>query len=178
MTDEWRLLMEYPMFASSMDDLWSHRWHQLMKPIWLAIPFRPVRMLLAGFSDDLARIMATLSVFFVSGLMHEYLVLCGAGWSAYRRLFMGQQCAFFMSHGLCVVFEKWIQQRYRRRIDGSLLGYVWVIGFSFYTFPWFLNGFAYWNLWHIIPYNALTPYLMENFWRKYPALKPFCGSLL
>ncbi|KAI9323339.1 hypothetical protein BX666DRAFT_1813956, partial [Dichotomocladium elegans] len=165
--------------ASSLDDLWSYRWHQVFRSIWIAIPYKPVcRMIgriMANNNTDaagkhrtrtIATTAASLAVFFVSGVMHEYLVFCGAGWDAYKNRFMGQECAFFVVHGLGIFIEKAVARAMQAKRKDSwtwrLFAHGWVILFSFLTFPLFINGFAYWNLWHANPFTVLSPFFVDK----------------
>ena len=190
--------MDYPILATSFNDMWSYRWHQVFRSIWVVIPFRPILLLLDKKTDDDDKKnvgtkqeeqknkrsstihigMATLSVFFVSGLMHEYLVLCGAGVEVYWNTFIGQECLFFTLHGCAVCLERLVQPylKIKEGILAEALKRIWVIWFAFRTFPFFLNGFAFWELWNANPFNAFTPYFLDNIWRKYPILRAFCGS--
>ncbi|KAI7853179.1 hypothetical protein BDC45DRAFT_484247 [Circinella umbellata] len=199
--NEWRPLMNYPVMATSCNDVWNHRWHQLFRSIWVAVPFRPVLLLLGKMNDNnndettqeqknektsptrsstTHIAMATLSVFFVSGLMHEYLVLCGAGIQVYWNTFIGQECLFFALHGCAVCLERLVQPylKVKEGFVAEALKRIWVVWFSFRVFPLFLNGFAFWELWNANPFNAFTPYFLDNVWRKYPILREFCGSYL
>ncbi|KAJ8657422.1 hypothetical protein O0I10_006978 [Lichtheimia ornata] len=197
--DEWQPLMNHPVLASSLNELWSSRWHQVFRSIWLVIPFRPMRTLVNrvyGIRDDdngdkkrekattsrVAIAAATISVFFVSGLMHEYIALCESGIDGYGRLLIGQECFFFTLHGvLCIVEQglwRWFKKTSHRQWTRKLLGHIWVMAIGFLTFPWFVNAFAYWEVWHANPFNTLTPFLLEHVWRKYPFLHSVCGSLL
>ncbi|KAI9494775.1 hypothetical protein BDB00DRAFT_288433 [Zychaea mexicana] len=190
--DEWRLLMSHPILATSYNDFWNYRWHQLFRCIWLAIPFRPVLLLLKNNtnnsnpekkqqqSSQASLALATLAVFFVSGLMHEYLILCGSGVRAYWNELIGQECLFFTLHGMAVILERAVQPylKVQTGVLADTLKRIWVIWFAFRTFPLFLNGFAYWELWHANPFNMFTPYFLENVWRKYTILHAFCGSYL
>lgn len=173
--------MDMPIIASSLGELWGRRWHQMFKNIWLAIPFRPVKTLCKPvMGTTAANTFATISVFFVSGLMHEYLIICEAGTQAYFKRFVGQECLFFTIHGVAVLFERWFQQRFQipSNLATRILGHVWMVGFAFLTFPWFLNSFAYFGVWHANPFHTFVPYLIDNVWRKYSILRPFCGNLL
>lgn len=179
--DEWRPLMDMPIIAPSLGEVWGRRWHQTFKYTWLAIPFRPVKVLSKPvIGNTAANILATISVFFVSGLMHEYLIICEVGTEAYFKRFVGQECFFFTIHGVAVLFERWFQQRFQipSNLATRFLGHVWVIAFAFLTFPWFLDSFAYFGVWHANPFHTFVPYLIDNVWRKYPILRPFCGNLL
>lgn len=188
--------MNHPVLASSLNELWSCRWHQVFRSIWLVIPFRPIRTLInrvygirdqkdkkkKGTAPRVAIVAATISVFFVSGLMHEYIALCESGVDGYGKHLIGQQCFFFTLHGVLCIVEQGIWRRFskisHRQWTRKLLGHIWVITIGFFTFPWFVNAFAYWEVWHANPFNTLTPFLLEHVWRRYPFLHSVCGSLL
>lgn len=161
----------------------SKRWHQVFRTAWLALPFRPVRTLASKItSKTVALALASISVFFVSGLMHEYLALCAMGWKPYWARFIGDECLFFTLHGVLVVFEKMVRasvpSSWRHSPLSRIVGHAWVVGVIYVTFPWFVNAFGYFNLWHVNPFNALTPYMLDHVWRRYPILHSVCGSLL
>lgn len=40
--ESWPPLFQYPVLARSVVDLWSVRWHQMFKAVWLGCSFRPV----------------------------------------------------------------------------------------------------------------------------------------
>ncbi|ORY95732.1 hypothetical protein BCR43DRAFT_525411 [Syncephalastrum racemosum] len=182
--DEWRPLMDNPLKATSLEELWSKRWHQVFRTAWLALAFRPVRTLASKITSrtPVALALASISVFFVSGIMHEYLALCAIGWKPYWSQFIGDECFFFTLHGVLVVFEKMVRaaipSSWRHTPLSRIVGHCWVVGVTYVTFPWFVNAFGYFNLWHVNPFNALTPYLLDHVWRRYPILHSVCGSLL
>lgn len=184
--------MIHPILSTSLDDLWSHRWHQLLRTSWVAFAFRPTRhiaqrLLVKRLKNPMpvVLLLSALSVFAISGLMHEYIIYCNVGWSVYRRFFLGQQLYFFFIHGLGVVFERVIKQFSKRILPSSYrnsffiecVQRLWVLGFGFYTFPAFLDGFSYWGVWHDNPLTYVQPYILRAL-RAVPEARPFCGSLL
>lgn len=189
-SEQWRKLMEDPILSSSLDEVWSFRWHQLFKSTWLAFPFRPVRLLtqrlLAKRTKSYVGIsifMGSVAVFFISGLMHEYMILCNVGWPVYRRLFIGQQTFFFTIHGCGVIFEKIVKslsQRYLPpKIYNSLavrvLQHLWVLIFGIAFFTKFMEGFSYWGVYNHHPFQFSRPYIYD-YVKSHPQLLPYFGS--
>ncbi|OBZ86624.1 hypothetical protein A0J61_05326 [Choanephora cucurbitarum] len=184
--EEWRDLMEYPLISVSLEEVWSIRWHKVLRPAWIACAFKPVYFLVRKSTNQkqLAIALASLAVFLASGFSHEYTALCNAGWHAYREHFMGQEMIFFGLQGVFVIIEKAIGQwlstvlplSVRRSPLVLLLRNVYVLGVGLVTFPYFINSFAHWGFWK---FDNLTP--VEPFVRKLlietPYLRQFCGSL-
>lgn len=84
---------ERPMLARSSSEFWGRRWNRFITR-WA---FRNVFIPMGGRRSP-AR--ATLLVFTISGLMHEYLVVaCGDGLGSYT----GRTLAFFLLQGLAVI---------------------------------------------------------------------------
>lgn len=114
---------EAPMLARSPSEFWGRRWNRFVTR-WA---FRNV-FIAAGGRRTPGR--ATMRVFVISGLMHEYLLIaCQHGWSRYA----GWTLAFFVVHGLAVVVGNTIE-RTLPRAPAVLLH----IAFLFATTPLFL----------------------------------------
>ncbi|KAI9320488.1 hypothetical protein BX666DRAFT_2024142 [Dichotomocladium elegans] len=187
----WRPLMVNPVMATSLDDLWSYRWHQLLRSSWVAFGYRPIRYITQHILPKsiknpvpISLVTGSLAVFVVSGGMHEYMIYCNVGWSIYRRFFMGQQLAFFFIHGFGMTVERLVRKPLGQLLSKKdhpvlvrCLQHIWVVSWAYCTFPLFMNGFGYWGLWHGNPFQLTNPYVMEIL-HTYPALRPFCGSLL
>ena len=91
---------EAPMLSRSPSEFWGRRWNRFVTR-WA---FRNV-FIAAGGRRAPAR--ATMLVFVISGLMHEYLLIaCQNGWSRYA----GWTLAFFVIHGLAVVLGNAVQR--------------------------------------------------------------------
>ncbi|KAI8066501.1 hypothetical protein BC940DRAFT_302322 [Gongronella butleri] len=191
-SEQFRILMIHPIFSSSLDDVWSRRWHQLFRSTWLAFPFRPVRTLtqraLVKYTKShgtIALFMASVSVFVISGLMHEYMILCNVGWPLYHSALIGYQTLFFGIHGAGVILEKIVTTVSRRVVPASVrqsllvrvLQHVWVIGFGIAFFTWFMEGFAIWNVYNDHPFQFSRPYIYA-FIRSHPSLHPLVGSAI
>ncbi|KAI9276887.1 hypothetical protein BDA99DRAFT_567782 [Phascolomyces articulosus] len=194
-SEQWRPLMINPVLSTSLEELWSVRWHQLFHTSWVAFGFRPARYItqraLAKTVKNtlpISLLAGTLAVFFVSGLTHEYMVYANNGWSVYKRLFIGQQVLFFFTHGLGMSFERIVKKFAKAYLPPSLLesilvrhiiSRIWVFSFAYLTFPFFMDGFAYGQLWFDNPLSFSRPYVFEFFRSVAPSVgKAVCGSLL
>ncbi|KAI8353991.1 hypothetical protein BD560DRAFT_408093 [Blakeslea trispora] len=182
--------MEYPLISVSLEEVWSIRWHKVLRPAWIACAFKPVYFLVRKSTNEsprgkqLAIALGSLSVFLASGFSHEYAALCNAGWYAYREHFMGQEMLFFGLQGVFVIVEKvlghWLSKvlplSVRRSPIILLLRNLYVLGVGLFTFPYFINSFAHWGFWK---FNNLTPVepLVRKILIETPYLKQFCGSL-
>lgn len=183
--------MNYPLLGLSLEEVWSSRWHRILRPAWVASAYKPVYYLVCKWTNEnprykqLAIGLASMAVFVVSGMTHEYVVLCNTGWELYKKAFIGDQMIFFCTHGVLVVMErasKFIYTKVLRLPEIDSFGVrmalrLYVIGVCYYFFHHFLNGIAYWGLWRL---DNITP--VENIVRQYlldtSYLRPFCGSLL
>lgn len=114
---------EAPMLARSPSEFWGRRWNRFVTR-WA---FRNV-FIAAGGRRTPAR--ATMLVFVISGLMHEYLLIaCQHGWSRYA----GWTLAFFVVQGLAVVLGNAITRTMPRALAVLLH-----LAFLFATTPLFL----------------------------------------
>ncbi|RCH89509.1 hypothetical protein CU097_006804 [Rhizopus azygosporus] len=189
-SEQWRPMMNYPVKAKSLNEFWSQRWHQVFKQTWLAIPFRPVRILSArGLSSimknpkSISFMLAFISVFVISALMHEYAIAANHGLSIYRRFFMGEQLLFFMAHALGVLIEQTMQATVVKRwlikstIAHKLIGHIWTVTFGYFTFYYIMNGFISSEFYAENPIRFLNPYILRIV-RETPALRPYFGSYI
>lgn len=189
--EQYRIMMDHPLLSPSLTEVWSHRWHHLFKSSWLAFPFRPTRLvtqrLLAKRTKNyvgISILMASISVFVTSGLMHEYMILCNVGLPTYRQLFIGQQALFFTLHGIGVIFEGVVNAIAKRVLPPSVynsmavrvLQHVWVLAFGIAFFTHFMEGFAYWGVYNGQPFQFSRPYIYD-FVRTHPAVQPYFGSV-
>ncbi|KAI9276818.1 hypothetical protein BDA99DRAFT_494216 [Phascolomyces articulosus] len=191
--EQWRSLMKNPIMSTSLEELWSFRWHQLLHTSWVAFGFRPARYitqrLLAKRVKNplpIALFVGTLAVFAVSGSMHEYIIYANVGSTIYFRSFIGQQLFFFFIHGVGMTLERFTAKFAKKFVPPTLLNSflvkeilqrVWVISYAFLTFPFFIDGFAYWGLWADNPFVFTRPLVFE-FFRSIPYGHALCGSLL
>lgn len=179
-----------PVLSTSLDDLWSHRWHQLFKSTWLSFPFRPVRILAVRFltkkvknAKAIGFLLASVSVFVASAFMHEYVIAANMGWPIYNRFFRGEQCIFFVGHGLGVFFEHMVEaviapklpKGFRDSMWCTLLQRAWTVMFGYYTFYYIMNGFLTWGFQYDNPLEFTKPFIYD-YVRAHPALLSYFGS--
>lgn len=179
-----------PVLSTSLDDLWSHRWHQLFKSTWLSFPFRPVRILTVRFltkkvknAKAIGFLLASISVFVASAFMHEYVIAANMGWPIYNRFFRGEQCIFFVGHGLGVFFEHMVEaviapklpKGFRYSMWCTLLQRAWTVMFGYYTFYYIMNGFLTWGFQYDNPLEFTKPFVYD-YVRAHPALLSYFGS--
>ncbi|KAI8140048.1 hypothetical protein BJV82DRAFT_624919 [Fennellomyces sp. T-0311] len=192
--EKWHPLIQNPILSSSLQELWSLRWHQLFHTTWVAFGFRPTRYIMQRVMAKspvknpmpIIFIAASLAVFFFSGMTHEYMVYTEVGWSIYSRHFAGQELFFFFIHGLGMMLEQNIIAIGKKVLPESVrnsffirhvVGRLWVSVWAYYTFSYFINGFAYSAVWHDNPMKIVRPYVLQ-FLRSIPNSQAFCGSLL
>ncbi|OZJ04283.1 hypothetical protein BZG36_02584 [Bifiguratus adelaidae] len=170
--DEWPLVMPHPYLATSISDFWSKRWHQIFRRTWVSFAYKPVLRSTQAFAKlyahhipsarhliaSMSSALASLSVFAVSGFMHEYIALVSFQREYYKP---GRQMLFFVSHGLAVVFEAIVSQSFTLSFPGrKLLGWIWVMAFGYWTFPWFFQPYMRDQIWHILSHH---PTVCKNF---------------
>ncbi|CAO3653418.1 unnamed protein product [Mucor hiemalis] len=184
---QWRRLMENPICATSLGDIWSLRWHQSLKPTWLNLPFKEVRYTVerklskCGVENArrLATMVAALSVFMCSGLLHEYLAYVNIGYTEYK-LFAGQEMCFFTIQGIAVMMEILVSRSFKHQSWAksplmTTISRIWALSFLCITSPLFLRAFMHWDAWHagaFFPYQAQILQAMH----KIPGMHYFCGS--
>ncbi|RCI03284.1 hypothetical protein CU098_002929 [Rhizopus stolonifer] len=186
-SEQWRPLMKNPILANSLNDLWSHRWHQLFKTTWLTLPFRPVRLLLMRLLTKLIKnpkpiafMAASLSVFVASAFMHEYAVAANLGWRLYSRVFKGEQCIFFIGHGIAVIIEQFIKtmlipSQLKRSSWMQLSGHVWTAAVGYVSFYYIAHGFLSWGFQFDNPITFMQPYI-KHYVYAHPILHSYFGS--
>jgi hypothetical protein len=182
--------MIHPLFSSSLDDLWSNRWHSLFKSTWLAFPFRPVRILTMRAltkrvknPKPIAFLFSSISVFIASALMHEYVIAANMGLSIYNREFRGEQCIFFIGHGFGVMLEHVVKMAVVPKLSTSFkksawchfLQHAWVFAFAYFTFYYIMNGFMCWGFQFDNPIEFMKPYILNQVVSR-PALRSHFGS--
>jgi hypothetical protein len=128
-------VFERPLLSRSPRDFWSRRWNRFVH----GFARRNVYVPLGGRERPIA---AVLTVFVLSGLMHEWLVVaCGRGFGSYT----GLTFAFFVVHGVAVLAEARFGRAFPRAL--AIVGFY---GFMFVTSPLFFLpldeaiGFSRW----------------------------------
>ncbi|KAI9358777.1 membrane bound O-acyl transferase family-domain-containing protein [Pilaira anomala] len=129
-------LFNKPWMTRSVYDLWSRRWHQIFRPGFHQVAYRPVRRLFGEKHKTIGRITGTIAVFVCSGLMHDYIMFVMLGYSNYNAPgALGQQGLFFLLQGVATIVSAtgprlptWFS---------CLLTWIWVL----YTAPLFVEPF-------------------------------------
>jgi len=189
--DEWRPIMVYPWMGTSFCDVWSYRWHRILRTAWVKWAYKPIYHYICKWTHgsnkgkQLALIGASLGVFIASGLTHEYVIFCMNDWQIYKEKYLGQQVFFFTIHGLIVISEKisapfiarMISPRLTQSILTKILLHIYVITVAYYTFPYFMEGFASYGVHRLGPIYGVG-LLMKEYLKSASYLHPFCGSLV
>lgn len=180
--------MDHPYLSTSLHDFWSHRWHQLLRRTWISVVFQPVRRfvqtrltpqltklgILQTQIDALALACAVLSVFVVSGLMHEYIALVILDKTRY---IFGEQLLFFSLHGLAVVIEKFVlTSLVPSSLPGKkILGWAYTLAFGMATYPLFSNTYTKLEIWNTFGYRpSLMTGLVRTLCERHA---DWCGSV-
>ncbi|KAJ1392509.1 Wax synthase [Sesbania bispinosa] len=111
---ELELPSDEPYFSSSLRDFWGRRWNLIVTYILRHTVYIPVKSLLSNtvLGPQWAPLLGVITVFLVSGLMHELLY-----YYVTRATPTWEVTCFFVLHGVCVVVEfgvkKWLGLKWR-----------------------------------------------------------------
>lgn len=188
--------MENPICATSLHDIWSNRWHQSLKSTWLHLPFKEVRISVEHVLSKLVFLfrskndrknatntrrvsimMAALSVFMCSGLLHEYIAYVNIGYTEYKS-FAGQEMCFFTIQGIAVMIERSFFTQTKAWQKSTLIRRMWTLGILCITSPLFLQAFMHFNTWHAGSFFPPLQLYFLNILRRIPYIQYICGSLL
>lgn len=124
--------------ASSVHDMWSRRWHQIFRSAFRDIAYLPVRRLFPS-KPMLGQALGVLSVFTLSGLMHDYILLCMVGYQQYVTIpgLMGMQLTFFLLQGMGTVISNYHSIPKIPHILARLLTFLFLL----YTAPFFIEPY-------------------------------------
>ncbi|KAN0065413.1 hypothetical protein ACQY0O_001249 [Thecaphora frezii] len=124
------LMFDAPARATSVQDLWSVRWHHLFRQPFLHVGFVPARWLVKPLlGTKVARAAGVMAVFALSALMHDYGQANMVADSQWR---MTQTGVFFLLQGVAVLLEQAWQDVTGRRVRG-FYGWIWTMGFLILT---------------------------------------------
>jgi hypothetical protein len=97
-------LFNKPWLTRSVYDLWSRRWHQIFRPGFHQVAYKPIRRLFGKNHQGAGRIFGTIAVFMCSGLMHDYIILGMLGYSNITKPgIFGYQTLFFFLQALATI---------------------------------------------------------------------------
>ncbi|KAI9009337.1 hypothetical protein CLU79DRAFT_775216 [Phycomyces nitens] len=191
-SEQWRELMDNPMFSTSIGDYWTHRWQQIMRPTFLALVYRPVsyycQKSLSKYTSNTiiyTRALSVLAVFTLSGAMHEYIAFCNLGWLTHSKVFLGEQQLLFMLYAPLIIFEKGLETVSSRLLPPSVIKSLpvqfiqklWATSVSYIIFSRILETYTYTGFRFRLPFTILGPQII-GFLRQTPTLHALCGSLL
>eukprot|EP00877_Chromochloris_zofingiensis_P008381 jgi/Chrzof1/3797/Cz13g09060.t1 len=148
-----------PLLATSLADLWGIRWHQLFR--WC---FTRLARFFVGHGlrlmypspaykapKVLERVLLALTIFLLSGVLHEYMT-----WGAYGFV-TGWQLCFFIIHGISLVIEQMLLSSLPKIMNRlpARLTHLTTMGFFILTCPlfmepWVTSGFIK-TMWHPVP---------------------------
>ncbi|KAF9216125.1 hypothetical protein BGZ59_010960 [Podila verticillata] len=122
----------FPLFATSPDDFWK-RWHHMFQYIWVDLGLKPTQFLLRKYVIDKKRVhhktaavlemvLPVMSVFVLSGLMHEYMFL-----TTWHNNSAGYMMAYFLIQGVATLASKGLQIVLGRRFAGVVPVALWVV---------------------------------------------------
>ncbi|CAG8518551.1 9798_t:CDS:1 [Paraglomus brasilianum] len=149
----WKPLFRHPYLSTSLSDLWSVRWHQTFRVLWMSLAYVPLRQLIrqklrpwltknnnsktSTVADMMELAIPAIGVFAISGLIHEYIV-----WATfYPQWIPGQMMVFFVSQAIGVIIEK-IYQRLTPGLSLPVwMGRLWILLFLYFTSPYFFEPF-------------------------------------
>ncbi|RAL39523.1 hypothetical protein DM860_003056 [Cuscuta australis] len=133
-----------PHLATSLQDFWGKRWNLIVTNTLRPTVYDPVLSMLVRYMQPrLARCLAVMATFLVSGVMHE-LVFYTIG----RAKPTGEVLSFFILNGACLILEIGIKRSINRKywlpqIVSRLLALTFVILTCFWLFlPPFLRNKA------------------------------------
>ncbi|KAI8979646.1 hypothetical protein BDF20DRAFT_870777 [Mycotypha africana] len=141
-------LFNSPWTAHSLRDFWGRRWHTFYNESFYRLGYRPIRWtMLTLFKCKPPRWLPALSVFVMSGLMHEFFLFSASG----PRLYTGSSSATLPAGGLqflffiVQVFGISIGDRFFR---GGPLGRAFTLFFAaltchLFVVPYLLTGYLY-----------------------------------
>ncbi|CAI9088307.1 OLC1v1022607C1 [Oldenlandia corymbosa var. corymbosa] len=127
-----------PYLSTSLQDFWGKRWNLRVTNALRRTIYNPVRTVYAVLlGKSLARLVAVLTTFLVSGLFHElffyYLTRAKPTW---------EMTSFFVLHGFCVALEVAVKKGLKREwslsrwISGPLtIGFVMLTSFWLFFPP-------------------------------------------
>nr|XP_031858051.1 uncharacterized protein CI109_006585 [Kwoniella shandongensis]KAA5525123.1 hypothetical protein CI109_006585 [Kwoniella shandongensis] len=112
--EEWPKISNKPHLATSLNEFWGRRWHQLLR--------EPIAFVLSFLPFTLPRSLYILTFFLISGLIHSPLFYAVTGSFNFPAFISS-----FFIYGLGCVLERefWLCTGKRKRVGGPL-GVVWM----------------------------------------------------
>ncbi|CAB4398146.1 unnamed protein product [Rhizophagus irregularis] len=134
-----------PWLSTSPREFWSYRWNTFYNEIWKELGYIPLHNYLItshSFSSNnkkkLIKMMGVLGAFFISGILHEYLL-----WTETNKLTL-EQFNFFLFHGIIFIIWEFIS------IKNDFKGRIILFLILFFSLPSMIEPYLRYDQW-IIP---------------------------
>lgn len=131
--------------STSPREFWSYRWNTFYNEIWKELGYIPLHNYLIttySFSSNnkkkLIKMMGVLGAFFISGILHEYLL-----WTETNKLTL-EQFNFFLFHGMIFIIWEFIS------IKNDFKGRIILFLILFFSLPSMIEPYLRYEQW-IIP---------------------------
>lgn len=112
---QWPPLFNSPWLSTSLNDLWGHRWHQMMRDMLLSLGGQP-------FDYLFGRLGSVFGVFLASAIFHD-IELRSSGRGGNSLGLVG----FWMMQGIGVILER-VWKNVTGRSVGGVWGRMWMVG--------------------------------------------------
>jgi hypothetical protein len=139
------LLFDSPWSARSLRDFWGRRWHTFYNDCFYRLGYRPIRWaIMSIFGCKPPRWLPALSVFVMSGIMHEYFLYAATG----STLYFGSSLPACALQFLFFVIQVWfisIGDNFFRSGPIGRLYTVFCMAITSHLFvvPYILTGYLY-----------------------------------
>jgi Membrane bound O-acyl transferase family len=110
---QWPPIFKDPWFATSLNELWAERWHQLFRHNFISLGGKPMAWLMG-------RTGGILGSFFMSGLFHHFGLWGMGNGSDFPRV-----VGFFMMMGIGTIMEHTFKMFTGHRV-GGFFGWMWM----------------------------------------------------
>ena len=126
---QWPRLFHRPWMATSIQEFWCFRWHQLFRHFFIVFGARPV-------GAFLGRPGAVMGAFTVSAIMHHIML-----WGFGRGTEFSSIGGFFLLMGLGAIMEGTFKQATGLRVQGWI-GWLWTMLWTLVWGTFLLDGWA------------------------------------
>ncbi|EGG13186.1 uncharacterized protein MELLADRAFT_70401 [Melampsora larici-populina 98AG31] len=127
-----------PHLSNSLNDLWSHRWHPILKRSFLTLGGKPTFWFFnqfLGLNFKLSQLAGLIGTFLASGILHEYAVFALLHpVNPLDHLFDHSPALlyYFIAQSLAIIFESFLPKKFSR---------VFFIVFSMWICKPFINRY-------------------------------------
>ncbi|KAH9812550.1 hypothetical protein DFH28DRAFT_978880 [Melampsora americana] len=131
-------IFNFPHFSNSLFDLWSNRWHKILKRSVLNLGGKPTFWFfnqILGFNFQISRIAGLIGTFFAIGILHEYAIFALLyPTNPLNHLFdkSPNLLFYFLIQSIGILIENWIPKKFSKLFFWS---------FSIWTSQLFINRY-------------------------------------